>query len=256
MSGMRIPRRPRFWAGGTAIAAAGLLLLTGPDGWAQPPKGGRVTTAEGVVKEYTTAPRGEIDGAVLDDGTTLHWPPHLADKFQGVATKGDKVRATGWTETGPAGDTHFEVGQVTNLRTKASATNDDRPPAPPPPPPPLPPVVPAPGQDNAAEGVVKEFTTAPRGEMDGVILDNGTVLHWPPHLADRFSGIAAKGDRVRATGRTETGPAGDTHFEVQQLTKVGNTPAARSADLERRVRDLEAQVEQLRREIERLRRQK
>jgi hypothetical protein len=170
-------------------------------------------------------------------------------------------------ETGPAGDTHFEVQQLTNLRTKASATNQAGPVAPPPPKgpvgqiPPRPPApldpVPARGNADSAEGVVTQFTTAPRGEIDGAVLDNGTILHWPPDQADRFSRVVAKGDRVRAIGRTETGPAGDTHFEVQQLTKIDYaTPgrvASSPADLDQRLRDLERQVELLRKEIERLR---
>jgi hypothetical protein len=67
---------------------------------------------------------GEIDGAVLDDGTVIHWPPHLADRFSAVVTRGDRIRAVGRMETGPAGDSHFEVLTATNLRTNASASND------------------------------------------------------------------------------------------------------------------------------------
>ncbi len=32
-------------------------------------------TVRGAVKSFTTAPMGEVDGAVLDDGTVIHWPP-------------------------------------------------------------------------------------------------------------------------------------------------------------------------------------
>jgi hypothetical protein len=106
------------------------------------------------------------------------------------------------------------------------------------------------------------------------VLDDGTWLHWPPHMEDRFKDILKEGDRVRATGRTETGPAGDTHFEVQSVTNlrtdakaenpnfaVGPPPPppgraavpGRAADREQRLRDLEDQVEQLRQEIQRLR---
>jgi hypothetical protein len=67
---------------------------------------------------------GEIDGAVLDDGTVIHWPPHLADRFSAIVSRGDRIKAVGRMETGPAGDTHLEVQSVTNLRTNASASND------------------------------------------------------------------------------------------------------------------------------------
>src|SRR5437773_1875019 len=104
----------------------------GPKGPPGPPPGTEFRTARGTVKEFTTAPMGEVDGALLEDGTSLHWPPHLQSRFADLLKKGDKVRATGRTETGPAGDTHFEVQNVTNLRTNATAENPDFAAGPPP----------------------------------------------------------------------------------------------------------------------------
>src|SRR5258708_5733164 len=130
------------------------------------------------------------------------------------------------------------------------------------------------GETSTVRGKVDRFTTAPRGEVDGAVLDEGTWLHWPPHMQDRFANILKEGDRVRATGRTETCPAGDTHFEVQSVTNLRSNAKAenpdyangpppgrgiapgRAADREQRLRDLEDQVDQLRREIQRLRRER
>ena len=77
-----------------------------------------------MVQSLTTAPMGEVDGAMLDDGTVIHWPPHLADRFRTVVARGERVQISGWMETGPDGDSHFEVLTATNLRTNASASND------------------------------------------------------------------------------------------------------------------------------------
>jgi hypothetical protein len=85
---------------------------------------GEERTVRGTVREFTNAPRGEVDGFVLDDGTVVHWPPHLQDRFTAIVAKGDRVKATGWMETPPAGDTHLEVQTLTNLRTGASRDND------------------------------------------------------------------------------------------------------------------------------------
>ena len=79
------------------------------------------------------------------------------------------------------------------------------------------------------------------------MLDDGTWVHWPPHLEGRFAKIAAKGDRVRATGFWETGPEGDTKFEVQtlaNLTTDGNDlppadKAGKAGTREERLRRLE-----------------
>ncbi|HEY5313894.1 MAG TPA: hypothetical protein VIK18_15300, partial [Pirellulales bacterium] len=69
-------------------------------------------------------------------------------------------------------------------------------------------------------GTVRSLTTAPKGEIDGALLDNGTILHWPPHLEESFKAIAIVGERVEATGRTETAPRGEVHFEVRRLTNL------------------------------------
>jgi hypothetical protein len=136
---------------------------------------------------------------------------------------------------------------------------------------------PAPDTESVTvRGTVREFTTAPKGEVDGLMLKDGKWLHWPPHLESRFKSVAAKGDRVRAIGRWETDPEGETKLEVSTLTNLDtaktaenpafdNTPPTpgprpvargRGPDREQRLRDLEEQVDQLRREIKRLRREK
>jgi hypothetical protein len=133
---------------------------------------------------------------------------------------------------------------------------------------------PAFGESWTVQGTVRGLTTAPMGEVDGATLDDGTTLHWPPHLADRFGGLVARGDRVRAVGRMETGPAGDTHLEVQDVTNLSrNGPgnpstvapgeneflasprgaAERPSNLEQQLREMQEQIDQLRKEIRRLR---
>jgi hypothetical protein len=291
----RLPRIPQVanWMGKRAlsIAGAGALVLVG--GWAvsraQQPATPSSTTTQGSVQSFTTAPRGEVDGAVLDNGTRLHWPPHMQDRFRNLLLQGDQVRASGRLETGPAGDAHFEVQSVTDLRTNTTAENPDFAVGPPAPPrgPHGPgrrgrPVPPGPGavafgmnnQDvRTITGAVRNLNTAPRGEIDGAQLDTGVLLHWPPHLQDQFRNLVAVGDRVQATGRMETGPAGDTHFEVQSMTNlrtnttatnpdfVGGPPASGvqavgasqiPVELEQRLRSIENHLDQLQHEIERL----
>jgi hypothetical protein len=274
--------------GGTAA-----VLLVG--GWAvsraQQPATSLSTTTQGIVQSFTTAPRGEVDGAVLDNGTQLHWPPHMQQRFRNLLVQGDQVRASGRSETGPAGDTHLEVQSVTDLRTNLTAENPDFAAGPPAPPrgPMGPadhrgrPLPPGPGatrfgmnrQDvRTITGTVRSMSTAPRGEIDGAQLDTGVLLHWPPHMQDQFRNLVAVGDRVQAAGRMETGPAGDKHFEVQNVTNertnttatnpdfIGAPPASGvqvvvapqiPVELEQRLRSIESRLDQLQHDIERLR---
>ncbi len=117
---MPLPVQLAAWAAGAA-----LLLLAGGESEAQTPRDANAATARGRVERLTTGPAGEVDGAVLDDGTVLHWPPHLQNRFRALVRKGERVRAAGRTETGPAGESHFEVRTVTNLDTNATAENPD-----------------------------------------------------------------------------------------------------------------------------------
>jgi hypothetical protein len=112
------------WA--TAILAVAMVLPQ--ESKAQPAAVAK--QVEGRVQSLTTAPMGEVDGAILDDRTVIHWPPHLAERFAAVTVTGDRIRAAGRMETGPEGDTHLEVQTVTNLRNNASAENEAGPPPP------------------------------------------------------------------------------------------------------------------------------
>jgi hypothetical protein len=277
------PLHPRFELSRRSLLGAGVLvlLLVPSPGKGQGPADGDVRTVQGTVCRMTTAPRGEVDGAVLEDGTVIHWPPHLEDRFRRIAARGERVKVTGRMETGPEGDTHLEVEKVTNLRIGDVEENDGAPPPrgrrrrpgrfPPPPPPDRRPVRRIDdGERKTVAGTVRRMTMAPRGEIDGAVLEDGTVIHWPPHLEDRFRRIAVRGDRVKVIGRMETGPEGDTHLEVDTLINLrtrassdgATEPAADErpapvapADRKQRLRELQEQVERLQREIRRLERE-
>ncbi len=239
-------------------------------------------TARGTVERLNTAPKGEIDGAILDDGTFLHWPPHLEDRFSAVVRKGDRVEAAGRLETGKRGETRFEVRTLTNLDTRASAENneprgkrkkDRRGP---------PPGPRRSGPSETIRGTVERMNTAPKGEIDGAILEDGTFLHWPPHLEERFMAEVDEGDRVEALGFREIGKKGEERFEVEALTNLKTDKTVRRDDApphdrrrddrreerrderrddrgakssrSERIRQLKQEVERLDREIERLER--
>src|SRR5947199_192357 len=99
----------------------GLLLAAWATSRAEAPTDGTTATVRGTVQSFTTAPKGEVDGAVLDDGTVIHWPPHLGERFAAVVKQGDRIRAVGRREVAPKGETNFEVQTVTNLSTQATA---------------------------------------------------------------------------------------------------------------------------------------
>jgi hypothetical protein len=114
---------------GLSMAAAAVQPPGGPgkekDG--KDKKGGVFATVRGTVDSITTAPKGEADGATLADGTWIHWPPHLEERFRAVVKKGERIRAAGYWETGPKGDKKLEASTVTNLDSNRTVENPDRP---------------------------------------------------------------------------------------------------------------------------------
>lgn len=286
----RMPRpwTPRarivVWAGATL---AGFLII----GWtvieAQQPSPPSPTMTEGIVHSVTNSPEGYVDGAVLENGVRLHWPPHMQNRFKDILVTGDQVRAFGRVEIGPSGDARFEVQRLINLRSNKTAENPNFGAPPPGHRGPMTRPIPlvqgtAPAGANLAvrtiTGTVRHMNTAPRGEIDGAVLDSGVLIHWPPHMQDQFRGLVTVGDRVQATGRMETGPAGDTHFEVQSVTNLRTNQMANNPDfagspvppagprvatplpsgdipagLEARLQKIEKRLDQLQREIDHLR---
>jgi hypothetical protein len=75
---------------------------------------------------------------------------------------------------------------------------------PPPPPPGSPPL--ALRQSMTIGGTVTRFTLTPRGDLDGLILSDGTQVHVPPHLSAELAAAVKLGDAVTVSGsRSPTG---------------------------------------------------
>ena len=250
-------KRHTYW---TTCLACGALTMASALGATH----SQAATVRGEIKSFTTAPKGEVDGAVLADDSYVHWPPHMGERVAALVQVGDILEVDGRWENGPEGDRRLEAQQITNADTKAVVQME--------PPAGGPRRRPEPrrGETTTRSGRVQELTFAPKGEVDGARLDNGTVLHWPPHLEDRFRTVAAVGAEVRAVGMNETTPRGDAHFEVQSLTNVSSNQTAvgemppgakprpgqpEAADRSGKIRQLQRQLERMQRELDDLRAQ-
>lgn len=55
-------------------------------------------------------------------------------------------------------------------------------------------------QNTSFNGRVEHYLLNPRGAVDGLLLDNGLQVKFPPHLGDSVSRVVERGDRVRVTG--------------------------------------------------------
>jgi hypothetical protein len=144
----------------------------------------------GVVKRYLINPEGGVDGMLLTDNTLVMFPPHLGTQVTATVAPGARVRIVG--DTMPGGTVRAQ--QIINDKTDQAIADQ-------PPPLRLP-------RDLRGTGLVKlevsgsilRVTTAPRGEPDGVLLADGTVVKLTPSVASQFGSLLQPGTVIAAQG--------------------------------------------------------
>jgi hypothetical protein len=151
---------------------------------------------EGVVQRYLTTPYGELNGLRLQDGRIVQFGPLMAPSAREAAAVGDRLRIIG--HTGADGAIH--AAALLNLATGKSA--DDQPPgARAAPPPPLGHAL----QRYEAAGTIDAVLRGPRGEANGVILADGSIIYFRPDL---WRGALVPGQPFAAIGIGTRSPQG------------------------------------------------
>jgi hypothetical protein len=56
------------------------------------------------------------------------------------------------------------------------------------------------GQQADIQGIVKAFKMTPVGDLEGMILTDGTEVHVPPHLSSQLAAAVRPGEAVRVLG--------------------------------------------------------
>jgi hypothetical protein len=145
----------------------------------------------GTVSQYLMNPDGLVDGLLLSDNTVVRFPPHLSQELVQTVRPQDSVRVDGFFEF--QGVIHAST--ITNANTQQSVV--DTPPSAQNPPP-------APNayarQSMVSSGIIKALTYAPRGEIDGAVLDNGTIVHVPPPVGIQYASLFRIGAPLAASG--------------------------------------------------------
>jgi hypothetical protein len=189
---------------------------------------GQLPAYTGRLQQFTLTPRGEIDGLILSDGTEVKTPPHLSTAIAYSVKLGDTVRVHGLRAAA------LPLVQAVSITDQANGRTiiDNGPPAlgagPPPPPPgpragpPLPPptfgpgtATPLPGLSEV-QGRVRMSLHSPQGEVNGALLENGTVLRLPPPAAATFTALLQPGHSVVAEGVGLSNALGKV-IEVRQI---------------------------------------
>jgi hypothetical protein len=164
----------------------------------------------GQVQQFTLTPRGDIDGLILSDGTEVKTPPHLSTEIAYSVRPGDTVTIHGLRAAA------LPLVQAVSITDDATGRTvvDNGPPGPGRGPG-AGPAVPLSGLTEV-QGRIRMSLHGPQGEVNGALLDDGTVLRLPPTEAYRFATLLQPGQTLVAEGAGFVTAIGKV-FDVRQI---------------------------------------
>jgi hypothetical protein len=186
-------------AGGTGIARAQQAGTFDPS---------QLPAIQGKVEQYSLTPRGDVDGLILTNGTEMHMPPHLGTQLVFAVRPGDMVTVHGLRARA------IPMVQALSIRNDATGNTvtDGEAGGPAGPRGAL--------QILVAEGHVKTQLHGPQGDLNGVLLEDGTIVRLSPPEANRRSAELAPGAPLSVQGEGYAGPLG----RVIEATSIGSNP--------------------------------
>lgn len=206
----------------------------GPRGPGKKPKGprpdpGQATQISGVVSQYLLNGNGEADGLLLQDGTQVKFPPHMSADLVKAVRPNDKVNIEGSRESSRRVRAFTISDEATHQTVTESRPSEFRRP--------LPPELRGLNlKPMEASGQIKAVLTAPRGEVEGAVLNDGTILRVKPDVGQQFANLFVVGQTISAKGYGTQNALGrafqvtDLGASAQKLTALYG-PEATSASL-------------------------
>lgn len=180
---------------------------------------------KGIVAQYLLNPRGEADGLFLIDGTQIHFPPHMSSELVRVIKAGDRVTAMGIRQNSKV----FTAWQIIGDKNK-NAVVDAGPSHPAGPPPPV--IV---LKAMQAQARVKAFLYGPKGDVNGFLLLDQTIVRMPPETAFSFSNVFQPGQIMSVRGNGSESSLGrcieatSIGTDDQPMISIYDTDFARSS---------------------------
>jgi hypothetical protein len=163
-----------------------------PRGPRPPPASFQTTVVKGVVAQYLMNPDGFVDGLLLSNNTIIRFPPHLGQVLTQTVSPQDVVRVEGFFESPGT----LRASSIIDLQSQRSVV--DNPPSPGHPHPPRPGSVPR--QQLSASGTIRVLTHGKHSEINGVVLLDGTVVHFASPVGMQIAALLREGNQFAATG--------------------------------------------------------
>jgi hypothetical protein len=151
-----------------------------------PPPVPATVSRDGTVQRLLVNPHGDVDLILLSDGSAVHIPPTPSTVAAKLAA-GQTVHLEG--------DALGAAVHATQVRLPSGEVVAAEGAAPPPPPPPLDTML---RVDDTS--TIARLLRGPRGEVDALILADGTIARLPRRLAEDATAVLAIGTRVHVEG--------------------------------------------------------
>lgn len=171
----------------------------------------QLPATRGTVSRYTLTPRGDVDGLILADGTEVHFPPHLSTQLVYAVKPGDAVTIRGLKALNAplvaaiaitndaTGNTVVDSGPGAGPKSGPRGAR----------------------QAMSLQGRVQMSLHGPRGELNGAMLEDGTILRLPPPEAERLAALLTPGQTIVIRGDGLTTTMG----EVVDVQAIGSSQA-------------------------------
>ena len=168
----------------------------------------------GVVDCFLLNGEGEADGLVFQDGTEVHFPPHMGSEVLAAIRPGSTIQVRGVRPRGVAMVAAVSIASEEGARIVDSGPPDDdegrkatrkRAHA---------------GRTTMeAQGVVRKLLHGPKGEMRGVLLEDGRAGRFPPHAAQDVATMMVPNASVLSRGEGLVTP----HGTVIAVLEIGRS---------------------------------
>ncbi len=173
---------PMVFAASTALAARAPVY-----------DAAQLPVTKGVVAQYSLTPRGDVDGLILQDGTEVHFSPRASTQLVFAVKPGDAVTIHGMKAKAlPMVMAMTITNDASGATVQGMGGQAMR----------------GPGNSIEASGAVKEVLHGPRGEANGVLLADGTIVRLPPPEVTRLGDQLAVGKTVFVRGNGYAGALG------------------------------------------------
>lgn len=172
-----------------------------------------LTTVSGTVGQLTANDDFILDGFTLNAGsgsaTTVKFPAHLGTQVQKAIKAGSTVSVTGYSEKTPTGETRFRMNSLTAGKTTVVDAA---------------PVRPATTPDapalTTATGKIADYRLDRGGRVNGLVLDDKTVVSLPSRVASQLTDLAKKGSTITVQGYPKTLRDGQVQLEKVNVLRA------------------------------------